>query len=111
MQGRILDTSSSIVNLDVQVVEKDRSYARCLWAGRRPLHHPAPGRNDEAREGFRVIEVVRGYAAEHIGRVVDALQHSVAVEVELLRIAVRRDVFRITQLQNSPALAVFFVRS
>src|SRR5712672_175873 len=98
MQGRILDTSSSIVNLDVQVVEENRSYARYLWAGRRPLHHPAPGRNDEASEIFRIIEVVRCHAAEHIGRVVDALQYSVAVEVELLCIAVRRYVFRIAHL-------------
>lgn len=48
---------------------------------------------------------------KHVGRIVDALQYSVGVEVELLRVAVRRDVFRKAHLQNAPLLAVFVVRS
>jgi hypothetical protein len=36
---------SSVVNLDVQVIEENRRYAGYLWASRRPLHHPAPRSN------------------------------------------------------------------
>src|SRR5882672_3080340 len=102
--------SKSFADRQVGVIENERRTPRQEGTLRHAPDNPPQSRKDESVYRHEVITVVCGDAAKHISGVVEASQHEVVAEVELLHLRVRRHVVRVGHLEDAPGFAAFDVR-
>src|ERR1700692_4689013 len=53
---------------------------------------------------------MRSHSAEHVGHIVQTLEHEGVIEIELLRLGVRWDVVRVGHFEHAPCLPAFDMR-
>src|SRR5271169_3916185 len=75
----------------------------------RSSHDPPQGGYDDPINSFRIVAIVCSHPADHIGSVVEPLEHEVVIKVDLLYLGMCRKGVWISYLQNTPGFAIFDV--
>src|ERR1700693_6404329 len=73
-------------------------------------NHAAQCRKDNSVDRHRIVTIMRSHSAEHVGHIIQTLQHEGVIEIEVLRLGVRWDVVRVGHFEYAPCLPAFNMR-